>query len=458
MIIYFVSIFAVLTVIYLYLGYIASKQVSTLSDYFLAGRDLGLMALVSTLIATQLGSGMLLGMAQKSYEIGYAGIMYALGMSLGFILLSMGFASRLQALNVATTAQLFETKYKSMTLKKIASLLSIITLCGLLIGQIVASREFIIGVFQTQSFGTEFIFLAFWVFIITYTILGGLKAVVITDIFQLFYIIIVFVLVFGYALWQQPIEFFSFAKLTGLQKNFSLDKFEWTTLLPTLIAPALFSLIEQDLAQRFFSARTKSIAAWSAVLSSAFMIIFAVIPIFFGIQTKLLGLGVAVGSNPLIPSLMYYTNSFFFALILCGLIAAITSTADSLLCAVSSNIAQDFAFFGDQQSIARSKWITLIVGISMLFISYFINAGIIDILVQSYAISVSTLFIPLVICYFKQNVSKQAAWASVVVGALGQIIFWIYPIFLADVYILVGALAAFIIASFLDNKRTTAKA
>ncbi|MBT4856432.1 sodium:solute symporter family protein [bacterium] len=455
---YFVSIFTVLTIVYLYLGYVASKRISTLKDYFLAGKNLGLMSLVATLVATQLGSGTLLGIAQKSYEVGFYGIIYALGISLGFIILSMGFASRMQSLNVATTAELFETRYGSVTLKQIASILSIITLCGILIGQIVASREFIFGVFQSQSMGTEAIFLLFWVFIIAYTILGGLEAVVITDVFQLYYIIIVFSGIFVYALWQDPVSFFSSSNMMNVQAKFNITYSELATFLPTLIAPALFSLIEQDLAQRFFSARTKSIAASSAIISSVFMILFAVIPIYFGMQAKLLKLTIPAGSNPLIPSLQYYAGNFFFALLICGLIAAITSTADSLLCAVSSNVAQDFklSFMGNKQSILRSQWITLVVGVSMLLLSYFINAGIIDILISSYSISISTLFVPLVICYFKSDVKKSAAWASVITGGLSQIFFWFYPIFLAEFYILGFALIAFIIGSYSEKNNKTA--
>jgi Na+/proline symporter len=175
-------------------------------------------------------------------------------------------------------------------------------------------------------------------------------------------------------------------------------------------------------------------------------------------QAKLLKLTIPAGSNPLIPSLQYYAGNFFFALLICGLIAAITSTADSLLCAVSSNVAQDFklSFMGNKQSILRSQWITLVVGVSMLLLSYFINAGIIDILISSYSISISTLFVPLVICYFKSDVKKSAAWASVITGGLSQIFFWFYPIFLAEFYILGFALIAFIIGSYSEKNNKTA--
>ena len=65
------------------------------------------------------------------------------------------------------------SRYGSPALKKVASLLSIATMFGIVIGQIIASRALLEGLGITS----EFIFLAFWAFIITYTILGGLKAV-----------------------------------------------------------------------------------------------------------------------------------------------------------------------------------------------------------------------------------------------------------------------------------------
>ena len=52
----------------------------------------------------------------------------------------------------------------------------------------------------------------------------------------------------------------------------------------------LAALAEQDLAQRFFAARTKKIATLSALLTGGFMILFALVPIYFGMQAKLLGL------------------------------------------------------------------------------------------------------------------------------------------------------------------------
>ena len=255
----------------------------TSTDYFLAGRSLSLTAVTFTLIATQLGGGMLLGTSQEAYQIGIWGILYTLGMSIGFLILGCGLASRLRSLGVETTAQLFETRYNSVTLKKIASFLSIVTLCGLFVGQIVASRTIIAGL----GFSNEYVFALFWLFVIGGAALGGLYAVAETDRYQVFYIMMVFVLIFAYALWQDPASLFN---LFTPGPSVAVPSLGFKSMFGILIMPALFSLIEQDLAQRFFAARSGRIAALSAFGASIFMLCFALIPIYFGIQARILGI------------------------------------------------------------------------------------------------------------------------------------------------------------------------
>ena len=296
---------------------------------------------------------------------------------------------------------------------------------GLLVGQVVASKTLLTGL----GISNEFIFVAFWAFVITYTMVGGLKAVVFTDVAQVLVIILIFFGIFGFGLLQEPASFFSPAALIDLQKQFDFKGISTSTFIATIMLPALFSLIEQDLAQRFFAARTKGIAMLSAFASSFFMLTFALIPIYLGMKANMLNLTVPTGASPLIPVIEALTNELVTILAVCGIIAAITSTADSLLCAVSSNIAQDFDFsmLGFTSSLTLSKYITLITGIVALAASYIVPQDIIGILIGSYEISVSCLLVPLLFCYFNPNVKRNAAWGGVLGGLTGYILFRIIP-------------------------------
>lgn len=422
----FLAIFAALATAYLFFGYVISRKVTTTKDYFLADRDLGLLPVTFTLIATQLGGGMLLGTSQEAYQYGLWGILYTLSMIIGFVLLGSGIAARLQSLNIATTAQLFETVYNAPNLKKIASSLSMLTLSGLLISQMVGARALLcsIGISHTP------IFIIFWFFIIIYTMTGGLKAVVWADLIQVFYIFIIFSLLFGWCLLQEPASFFSWHNLTAMQQTFADMNISYSTLLATLLLPALFSLIEQDLAQRFFAARTKNIAAAAALCASALLFMFALIPVYFGMKAQLLQLPMDKNASPLLPVIGFLTNQYVVVAAVCGILAAITSTADSLLCAISSNMSQDFNIHipGINNKLISSKILTLSIGISCLITSFYVPSSIISIIISSYAISVVCLFIPLLFAYYHKKLPKNAALYAIIGGFFGLVVFSSYPI------------------------------
>ncbi|MDR3646911.1 MAG: sodium:solute symporter family protein [Candidatus Babeliales bacterium] len=416
----FLIILFALAVIYFILGIYASRKTENTTDYFLAGRKLGLLNVTFTLIATQLGGGMLLGTSQKAYEIGLFGILYTISITLGFLFLGLGFASKLQELHISTTAELFETKYQSITLRKFASLLSIITLCGILIAQVIASK----AVLASIGIDNNIIFILFWIFIISYTIIGGLNAVVITDTAQVLLIILVFGGIFIYNILLEPNIFNTMVTFTANQKNFIFNRSSFLDLLPILIMPALFTLIEQDLAQKFFASKSKKVAAISSILAGSFMLIFALIPIYLGIKANLMGINIPANASPLISILKTSTNNIVFMFAVCGIIAAITSTADSLLCAVSSNLSEDFnfSFLRITNKLKLAKYITAIIGAFAIISSYFFTTDIINILVSSYELSVSCLFIPLVFSIYLKKPNKNSALLSIIFGLFSYIL------------------------------------
>ncbi|HBR70779.1 TPA: hypothetical protein DIC20_00490 [Candidatus Dependentiae bacterium] len=449
----FLGAFSILILIYFFIGFYASKKVHNTTDYFLAGKNLGFFAVTFTLIATQLGGGFFIGMSEDAYTMGYFGIFYALSMTIGFLLLSCGFASKMQSLGVSTTAEIFQTHYKSISLKKVASLLSIVTMGGILIGQIVASKElfkFALG----NSLAMQLFFIFFWIFIIAYTIAGGLKAVVIADAFQVAIILLFSWGVFIYSLLTTDSSWFLQNGLETQRALFSVSYNDLLVLLPTLIMPALFSLIEQDLAQRFFAAKSKRTATFSAFAAGVTLIACALIPVYFGMMTKVKGLPLIKGATPLLYSIAAVTNNVVAALIFCALIAAITSTADSLLCAISSNVAQDFNFswIKIKSKLYLSQLVTCIMGIIAFTLSYLFNQNVIKILEESYTISVSALFVPLVFAYFKKDLRKKAAYLSVIFGFSTFLYFKIYPMIGSSIIILLFSLAGYLIGMKIDKK------
>jgi SSS family solute:Na+ symporter len=407
----FLGLFGLLGSLYIYIGYRASRSIITIDDYFLAGRQLGIFSLTVALIATQLGGGVILGTSKESFAHGLYGILYVLSISIGFIILAAGLAGKMRALNVHTTAEVFQLRYHSTSLRKLASLLSMISLGGILTAQVVASRNLMLSL----DVYSETLFIAFWVLITGYTMLGGLKAVVHNDIFQLTFIISVFAGIFGYELWSNPgavtsILFTTHARFVPLNLA-TVGRF-----LSILFIPACYCLIEQDVAQTLFAARSPRIALVGTFIAALCMLSFALIPTYFGMKAHLLGIHIPEGANPLIYLLDKSYAAPIMTLVVYGIFAAIISTADALLCAISSHLVQDFNIVREKShQLWVAKGATLVIGIITFALGHYYD-NIIDVLVGSYNIPVAALFVPLMAAFIFKTVSAKAAWASVIIG------------------------------------------
>ena len=384
-------------------------------DYFLANRALGWLPLSLTLIATQVGAGLLLGTSEEAFHHGLVGLFYSMGIGLGFLLLGFGIAGRLQALQLHTTAELFEKRYKSKTLRRFASVLSVLSLGGIFTGQIVASYNILAPIAQDW---TIWLLAGLWITLIVYTWFGGLKAVIATDMLQVGIIVLVLFATLFLVLFFHDAQLPQHAWFSTRQGEQA--QVPWSSWQSVLLMPACYCLIEQDLAQRFFASKNKRTAAWSALTAAVAVVLLALIPAVFGLLARQL---VVHSQQPSAHPLMLLMDSLqsplLSCLMLCALLAAISSTADSLLCAIASNIIYDFEAGDDSAKLSR--WVTGLVGLSGLVLAPFAS-GILEVLTLSYTLSVSCLFVPLMACLLNITVYRQAAWVSTLAGLIGFIV------------------------------------
>ncbi len=432
---------SVFGIIYIGLALLPRKKIANKTDYFLAGRNLGVLKATCTLIATQLGAGLLLGTSQQAYNIGLYGLLFTAGISVGLVFLGCGIAGKLRALNVATTTEIFELRYNSPLLRKIASAIVTVTLCGILVGNMIASKSLM----KSLGFQSDFFYLLFWLFIVLYTMIGGLHAVVLTDLVQVAFIVVTFVGLMIYSLFGFD-HTFTFDALAQAQQSFTGHLPDASLLFVLLAMPALFALFEQDLAQIFFASKNSRVATTAAIVTTIFMLTFGLIPIYLGMQARLLDVSVAAGHSPLLEVVKVITGPFVVVMIASGILAAIASTADALLCAIGANITQDFSLsFLGLSPLVESKSTIFVMGISILGLSYLMPTDIISILVKSYEFPVCCLLIPILAAYFSDHVKKYAGFGGLIGGSVGLVLFTIMGISFAPAYTLALSLVGYVV-------------
>ncbi|KAF3362231.1 Uncharacterized protein PHSC3_001198 [Chlamydiales bacterium STE3] len=435
------SIFA-LQGLCLIVGGKSSKSMSSQEDYFLAGKGISFFPLLMTFLATQVGGGIILGATEEAYRYGWPILLYPLGASLGLIFLGLGVGRKLAQLKISTIAQIFETVYGSPKLKKLASILSMLSLFMILVAQIIASNKFMVSLGVTSPL----LFISFWGLVIFYTAMGGLKAVVATDVIQAFFFIIVFAMAFGLIASNLSISEMQSLGETPQAFSFQMDKlFGW------LFMPLLFMVIEQDMGQRCFAAKSPKVVTAATLCAAIGTFLLGLIPIFLGLLAKVKGIEPPIGGSVLMTVIEKMTSPIFTALVASAILAALISTSDSLINAISSNLTQDFDFQLTKKSVRSAQVLSTLIALFAILFSYYFN-NIVDLLIQSYELSVSCLFVPIIFAIFKPRGNALSAGIAIIFGALGFVLFRIYPLMLPkEVLSLLLSLAGYFLGEYCNK-------
>ena len=157
-----------------------------LSDFYLAGRNLGGFVLLLTLYATQYSGNTLLGYPGQAFQLGFAWVM-SVGFMMAIIVVYLLFAPRLQRVarrhRFVTPGDWIAHRFDSAPLTFIANLLLVAAISNYLLAQLMAMGH----VTEGLSGGT----VPYWVgvvlltlVVIFYETVGGMRAVAWTDCVQ----------------------------------------------------------------------------------------------------------------------------------------------------------------------------------------------------------------------------------------------------------------------------------
>ena len=179
----------IIVIIYLvfsvFLGLHAKKYVENMEGYFIAGRKVKVALGCATLIATEIGTVTFMYMSELGYQTGFSCFFLGIFGAAGYFFIGKtGFVvSKLRKLKIITIPEIYELRYN----KNIRFLGGVLLfLSGVLNMGIFLKFD---GMFlaETMGFGQEVLFIimtVMFVIVVSYTVLGGMFSVVITDFMQ----------------------------------------------------------------------------------------------------------------------------------------------------------------------------------------------------------------------------------------------------------------------------------
>lgn len=436
------------------LGLSTRKQAKTAGSFFVAGRSGSTLFITGSLLATIIGASATTGMAGLGFSRGLTGVWWILVGSLGLTVLGLLFARKVRDYGFYTLPDLVERQYGRVPAMA-GSLLIVVAWMGVIAGQIIATGK-IMGVLGYGS-PTLWIFISTGVFIF-YTVLGGQRAVLKTDLWQAIIIFIGISSGLGFVLWKVggfgelqkslPVGYFSFP--TG--PNF--DAYE---LIKLLLLVGLTYIVGPDMYSRIFSAKDGNTAKKSVFWTAGLMV-----PLALGIT--LIGMAGAVLFPGIAPEAAFPTvikevmPPVLDGLVLAALLSAVMSSAVTCLLSASTiltvDVIQKFKPSLSETSVLRiSKLGIVILGLIALAVALMLK-GIINSLMFAYTIFTAGL-IPVVIVGFyndKIKATSTGALAAIIGGGGLGLASKIWSIKYLDLGALLASLVLLLFVSWLDRR------
>lgn len=422
-------IFIAYMIFMLGVGYFFFKQNDSHEDFFVAGRKMGSVHIGLSVVATDVGGGFSIGLGGLGFAIGLSGSWMLFTGLVGAWLSAVILIPRVYRLaekhSLLSFPQIFE-KFYGKNVALIAALISAIGYIGFTSSQILAGAKLASASFVGLNF--KYALLIMGSIAIVYTVMGGLKAVIYTDTIQWIILILGLSLV-GIPLSLQATGGFDAIRAELPDKFLALDNITWKTLANWIITIVPIWFIGMTLYQRIYASKSSKKAQRAWFIAGLFEYpLMAFLGVFLGLFARVAflkgqftELGYPVTGNldpelglPLL--LRTHLPIGMMGIMLSAYFSAIMSTADSCLIAASGNLLADiFKFKKFKNRLRISQLITLITGVIAIFIAYNMPK-VLELMLNSYAVMVSGLFIPLVGGLFFGSRNAKAAMISMVTG------------------------------------------
>lgn len=410
-----------------------AKQRDEVDSFLAADRDMGLVQTTASTAATDLGGGFSIAMGGLGFSLGISGSWLIAISGLSVLMVSFllvpkvkRWADRVKGL---TTGDLFEARFDRRT-GTVAAIVIGVSWFAFVGGQVIAGGKLLQA---TMSLNLTIAVVISGGVILAYTAMGGLKAVIYTDVFQMV------VLMVGIIFLLVPIGLYRVGGWSGLSAHFTAipetsslvdwRAVSWKKLLGWFLSVFPVWFISIAAMQRIVAARDEVTAR------RAFMI--TGVPLewpLFAIGSTLVGLF----ARMLMPDLqdpelatpmmiLELLPAGVAGLVIAAYIAAVMSTADSCLIGPVAIFTNDIyrklfrpeATDADLMRVARSC--TLVMGVGAIAVAYLIP-NVLDLILYAYTFGAAGLFFPMLGLLFWSGTTSTGAFWSIIAGGSSAVL------------------------------------
>lgn len=352
----FIGVYLLSLLVVGWLGLRAKKD-DSMSDFYLGGKGVGLFVLVLTLYATQYSGNSMFGYTGNAYRIGYAWLMCVHFMT-AVVVFYLLLAPRLHFLSkregFITPTDYLEHRFGSPSMNLVATLLMLVAVGNYLVAQMMAMGRALQGLMpQVPESAYIYGVILLALIIVVYETLGGFRAVAWTDVIQGLILLVGLFLLLGMACYYVGSPAAATGKLLAsspadVAKVLPPDAQRCREWLSYVVVVGLGAALYPQAIQRIYAAR-------SAATLRRSLAVMAFLPMTVCITTVLVGVigaayepGLKAAESDKILTVIcrqIQQQSLFgrwlVVVLFAAILAAVMSTADSVLLSISSMLTKD---------------------------------------------------------------------------------------------------------------------
>ncbi|MEE2947313.1 MAG: sodium:solute symporter family protein [Verrucomicrobiota bacterium] len=364
---------------------------NSLKDFYLAGSGVGFLVLVLTLYATQYSGNTLFAFTGKTFRIGYAWLMsvhFMMAIIVVYLLFAPGLHRLAKRETFITPADYLEYRFSHRPYTVLASITMVLAISNYLLAQLTAMGLLLQGMTDINprtAFISGVILLA--VIMLVYETLGGFRAVAWTDMIQggilmIGFVILLFVVLDHFGGLGKSYELLQSAEPEKVAVPDARTNLRWFSYI---IVVGLGGALYPQAIQRIYAARSQRVLR-NGVATMAFL------PLTASLIAVLVGVTAAASMEPSLASLSNAESDRVFSevcrivmeksvlhkwlivMLLAAVLAALMSTADSVLLSISSMLTKDI--YHRQIKPAASEARLTLIGKSVSWIVVTIMASV----------------------------------------------------------------------------------
>jgi len=331
-----------------------SRKANTMADFYLGGKSTGLWVLLLTLYATQYSGNTLFGFTGKTYRVGFSWAVSVQFMT-AVVVAYLVFAPKLFSLSrkhaFITPSDYLRHRFNYQPLTITASIVMMIAIGNFLLAQMMAMGKAVEGLFEADpyvAYCSGVVFLA--AIIVVYETLGGFRAVAWTDAIQGGILMFGFVALL-YLIFQQFGSLENASRLLEQHSPESLNPPSWSGVsewISYLLIVGIGCSLYPQAIQRIYCASSAKTLRRSLMVMACLPLVTTSVSLLAGVMGRAHLPDLTPEQTDSLLTILCrevqqqsVVGRWLVVVLFAAILAAIMSTADSIILSISSMLTKD---------------------------------------------------------------------------------------------------------------------